>query len=155
MTNCARACGKSLTTYRDYEKGAKPPYEFLRTFIEVTECNPVWLLTGFGTIDGPAKFDSQVMATAFAVYVTNSNLAGMAAEAFGFRVDDVGLGGATWNVGDAGEAFGVADGTEMTILDLLLASNELSSAQGIYDMDTVLRTLANDVYTAINEGGDI
>ncbi|HDZ21692.1 hypothetical protein LCGC14_0698170 [marine sediment metagenome] len=108
-----------------------------------------------GTIDGPAKFDSQVMATAFAVYVTNSNLAGMAAEAFGFLVDDVGLGGATWNVGDAGEAFGVADGTEMTILDLLLYTNEKSSVLGIYDMDTVLRTLANDIYTAINEGGDI
>ena len=37
------------------------------------------------------KIDAQVMATALAAYVTNSNLAGNAAVAYGFLVDSGGL----------------------------------------------------------------
>jgi len=83
MTNCARACGKSLTTYRDYEKGAKPPYEYLRTFIEVTECNPVWLLTGFGSIDGPAdKYGATGIREAEAKYGAEGSVEIIKDEAF-------------------------------------------------------------------------
>ena len=67
------------------------------------------------------KVECQVLATAFAVYVTNSNLAGTTAESYGFLVDD-GVGTATWNVGTNGDAFGVANFSELTVLDLLLAA---------------------------------
>ncbi|MHC4561661.1 MAG: SdrD B-like domain-containing protein [Planctomycetota bacterium] len=102
-----------------------------------------------------AKVDSQVMAVAFAVYVTNGNLAGYAAEDYGFLVND-GVGVATWNVGDAGDAFGVDDNTEMKVIDLLLATDSMTT-NGVlyYSFDVMYRNLANEVYTAINEAGDI
>jgi len=104
---------------------------------------------------GPTKFDAQVMATAFAVYSTNSSLAGNAATAYGFLVTERGVGIALFNVGSGGAAFGVADGTEMTVMDILLATNEQSVEGRLYDLSTVLRSLANEVYSAINEAGDI
>jgi len=107
------------------------------------------------SVGGPRKVDCQVMATAFAVYVTNSNLAGNAAESFGFIVDNSGVGVATFNVGDCGDAFGVADNTEMTVLDMLLATDSMSVDGQLYDLDVYLRTLANQIYSAINESGDI
>ena len=107
------------------------------------------------TVNGPTKMDCQVMATAFAVYVTNSNLAGTTAASFGFLVTDGGVGTATWNVGDNGAAFGVANYTEMMVIDLLLATDDQAIDGVLYDMDAVLRTMANDVYSDINESGDI
>ena len=107
---------------------------------------------------GPAKLDAQVMATAFAVYSTNANLAGTTAESFGFIVTEGGVGVATINIGDAGEAFSVADYTEMMVIDILLATNNMSDdGDGVlYDLDDAfLRSLANMIYTSINEGGDI
>jgi len=104
---------------------------------------------------GPAKFDSQVMATAFAVYVTNSSLAGDAGTHYGFLVTDYGVGIATFNIGSSGEAFDVADNTDMAIMDILLATNEQSVDGQLYDLDGILRRLANEVYSAINEAGDI
>ncbi|MHC4986568.1 MAG: SdrD B-like domain-containing protein [Planctomycetota bacterium] len=107
------------------------------------------------TVNGPTKMDCQVMATAFAVYVTNSNLAGTTAASFGFLVTDDGVGTATWNVGDNGAAFGVANYTEMMVIDLLLATDDQAVDGVLYDLDAVLRTMANDVYSDINESGDI
>ncbi len=104
------------------------------------------------------------MGVALAVYVTNRNLAGSVAESFGFLVTDTGVGTATFDVGDAGEAFGVADNTLLAILDLLLATNAQTVDGVLYDQDgngdidtleQLLRSLANEVYTAINEAGDI
>lgn len=103
------------------------------------------------------KLEAQVMATALAVYVTNSTLAGTAAEAYGFTVTTNGVGTALFNVGDSGAAFEVADGTEMTVLDLLITTDRLSYG-GIlyYDEDSaitkMLRNLANQVYSEINQG---
>ena len=68
-------------------------------------------------------------------------------------------------MGDAGEAFDVADNTDVTVLDLLFATNANSVSGVLYDLDgdgdadddweSLLRTLSNDVYGAINEQGDI
>ena len=55
---------------------------------------------------GP-KLDAQVMATAFAVYVTDSDLASTNASQYGFIVTSAGTGAATFNVGSIGAAFGV------------------------------------------------
>ena len=100
-----------------------------------------------------------------ATYVTNSNLAAYAAVDYGFLVTEDGVGTSTFNVGDAGEAFDVADNTEMMVLDLLFATNDNSFDGVLYDLDgdgdadddleSLLRQLANDVFSAINESGDI
>ncbi len=104
---------------------------------------------------GPAKVDAQVMATAFAVYVTNLNLADNVAASYGFLVTDGGVGIATFNIGSSGLAFNVADDSEISIMDILLATNDQAVDGMLYDLDAVLRSLANEVYSAINEAGDI
>jgi hypothetical protein len=116
-------------------------------------------------LGGPVKVDAQIMAVALATYVTNQTLAGMTAASFGFLVSSNGVGTATFNVGNGGEAFDVADNTTLAVLDLLFATNTKSWNGVLYDVDndgdaddsweTTLRTLANDVYSAINESGDI
>ncbi len=104
---------------------------------------------------GPRKVDAQVMATALAVYVTNETLAATTAEAYGFLVSEYGLGAATFNVGDCGAAFGVADGTEISVLDMLRATDSMAVNGSLYDLDAVLRQMANEIYSSINEAGDI
>lgn len=120
---------------------------------------------------GPAKVDAQFMATALATYFTSSNLAGSTAVSYGFNVTDTGIGSKVVNVGSSGAAFGVADGTELTIMQLLLATNDMtdqpdsvSGAAKIYDLDgngdigdleAELRQEANLVYSLINEMGGI
>ena len=120
---------------------------------------------------GPAKVDAQFMAVALATYFTSSNLANDVAVDFGFNVTETGIGTKVVNVGTSGAAFNTVDGADVTIMQLLLATNaltdlpdELSGFAHIYDQDgdgqiddaeAVLRTLANDVYSAINEQGDI
>ncbi|MGD9854406.1 MAG: hypothetical protein AB7U20_05580 [Planctomycetaceae bacterium] len=116
-------------------------------------------------LGGPVKTDAQVFATALAVYVTNSTLAGNTAASYGFLVTEHGVGISTFNVGDSGKAFDVADYSTVSVLDLLLATNAKSHLGLLYDLDgdgdaddsleTLFRTLANDVYSAINEQGDI
>ena len=102
------------------------------------------------------ELDAQVLATAFAAYVTNSSLAGNTAAQYGFLVTQYGVGIATINVGTAGAAFGVADHTEMTIMDILLATNERADNGHLYyNVDVLLRQLANELYTGINEAGEI
>jgi hypothetical protein len=80
------------------------------------------------------KLDAQVLATAPAVYVTNASLAGTAAVPYGFLVTAGGVGAATFNVGARGEAFGVADGTALAVLDLLRAT-DLRPREGVLDQD--------------------
>jgi PKD repeat protein len=114
---------------------------------------------------GPAKMDAQVMATAFAVYVTNQSLAGTAAVTYGFLVTETGVGTRTFNVGNNGAAFGVADNSDVSVLDLLLAVNRRSHNGLLYDLDgdgdandgqeTTYRRMANDLFSEINEAGDI
>ncbi len=84
-------------------------------------------------------------------------------KAFNLVTED-GVGVRTFDVGTCGAAFGVANGTSLTVLDLLLATNEQTVNGILYDADgsgqtsaleVFLRTLANDLYTAINEAGRI
>jgi len=116
---------------------------------------------------GPAKVDAQFMAMALATYFTSSNLAGNVASDYGFNVTDTGIGTKVMNVGDNGTAFGVASGSDLTIMQLLLATNDLtdqpdnlSGFARIYDLngdgeideaEASLGRLANEVYSAINE----
>ena len=75
---------------------------------------------------GPAKVDAQSMALALSTYFTSSSLAGYVGAGYGFHVTDTGIGTKVVNVGDCGAAFGVADNTDRTIMQLLLATNELT-----------------------------
>jgi hypothetical protein len=113
---------------------------------------------------GPPKTDAQVMATALAVYVTNSTLGGSAGTAYGFAVSDYGVGARTFGVGSDGAAFGLANNARATVLDLLLAVDARSSNGLAYDLngnglissaEAAFRTMANDVFDGINEAGDI
>jgi len=114
---------------------------------------------------GSPKVDAQVLAVALATYVTNQTLAGTTATTFGFLVSEHGVGISTFNIGSSGAAFGIANGTVMTVLDILLASNARTTNGLLYDIDgdgfadnsleTLLRNLANKVYSAVNEQGGI
>jgi hypothetical protein len=115
-------------------------------------------------LGGPTKMDAQVMATAFAVYVTNSTLAGSTASSYGFMVTEYGVGISTFNVGFNGAAFEVEDNSDITVLDFLPKVNNFSINGILYDLngdgdamddlEILLRTMTNDVFSAINEQGD-
>jgi hypothetical protein len=114
--------------------------------------------------EGLPKLDAQILATALAVYVTNQNLAGTTATAYGFTVTAQSVGVATFNVGANGAAFGVANGATLSVMDILLATNARSCNGLLYDKDlsgeigrleTILREMANEVYSGINALGDI
>ncbi len=127
----------------------------------------VGLFQRTGGANGPPKLDSQVLALALAVYVTDQELAGTAAVSYGFEVTAAGVGAATYEVGSANRAaFGMApaQGTVLSVLDILEATDALSRHGRLYDVndsgtidkwEKALRSLANTVYAAINEQGGI
>ncbi len=98
------------------------------------------------------KLDAQVLATALSVYATNATLdnTGVASN-YGFIVSGNGLGTATVNVGSIGAAFGVANNSVLTVLNLLKATDAQAIGGLLYNGDDTLRKEANNVYSAINE----
>jgi hypothetical protein len=102
------------------------------------------------------KLDAQVLATALSVYATNATLdaTGVAAR-YGFTVSGDGLGAAAVNIGSDGDAFGVANNTTLTVMDLLLATDAQSINGVLYGGNTTRRAHANDVYSAVNQAGGI
>jgi hypothetical protein len=102
------------------------------------------------------KLDAQVLATALAVYVTDGTLdsTGVGTQ-YGFTVGGNGVGTSTFNVGANGAAFGVANNTTMTVMDLLLAADAQAVNGVLYNGDTAKRTMANNVFSAINQAGSI
>jgi ELWxxDGT repeat protein/VCBS repeat-containing protein len=102
------------------------------------------------------KLDAQVLATALAVYATNATLdsTGVAAQ-YGFTVSGDGVGAATWNVGSNGDAFGVANNTTMTVMDLLLATDAQAIKGLLYSGNTTKRNEANAVYSPLTQAGSI
>jgi len=113
---------------------------------------------------GPPKVDAQVLATALAVYVTNSQLAGNNAAAYGFQVSTNGVGYSSYNVSTNGAAFGVANGSSVTVMDLLLAVNLRTRRGLLFDTDDsgtistserTFREMANTVFSGINEVGNL
>ncbi|HZI51548.1 MAG TPA: Ig-like domain-containing protein, partial [Terriglobia bacterium] len=116
-------------------------------------------------LGGPVKMEAQVLAVALAVYVTDLDLAGTTATSYGFHVDSFGIGARTFNVGNNGEVFDLADGTHARIFDLLLAANRHAHNGILYDEDhdgdsnnsleVLFRTAANEVFSAINQNGSV
>jgi hypothetical protein len=104
---------------------------------------------------GP-KLDAQVLATALSVYATNATLdSTQAAAAYGFTVSGYGVGTATFNVGSNGDAFGVANNTTMTVMDLLLATDAQTVHGLLYNGNTTRRNEATNVYGSLNQAGGI
>ena len=97
-----------------------------------------------------------MLATALSVYATNAALDPTKADAqYGFTVTGAGLGAVSVNVGVDGDAFGVANNTTMTVMDLLLATDAQAVNGVLYGGNTTRRKEANDVYSALNEGGGL
>ena len=102
------------------------------------------------------KLDAQVLATALAVYATNATLDGTAvAASYGFVVSGDGVGAATWSVGSAGDAFGVANNTSLTVMGLLLATDDQAIMGLLYNGNAARRNEANAVYSALNQAGSV
>lgn len=101
------------------------------------------------------KLDAQALAVAFAVYVTNTSLAGNVAVGYGFEVSRFGTGASTYSVGSNGAAFGVPNNTRLTVLQILQAADARAVNGVLYDGDTSLRNKANTVFDGINRDGDI
>jgi SdrD B-like domain/Bacterial Ig-like domain (group 3) len=102
------------------------------------------------------KLDAQVLATALSVYATNTTLDNtQAATKYGFTVSGYGVGTATFNVGSNGAAFGVANNTTVTVMDLLLAADRLAVDGLLYNGDATDWNLANNVFSALNQAGSI
>jgi hypothetical protein len=102
------------------------------------------------------KLDAQVLATALAVYATNATLDNTAvAASYGFVVSGDGVGAATWNVGSNGDAFGVANNMTMTLMGLLLATDDQAINGLLYNGNATKRNEANAVYSALNQAGSI
>src|SRR5205823_11334602 len=102
------------------------------------------------------KLDAQVLATALSVYVTNATLdPTQAAAKYGFTVSGYGVGTATFNVGSNGDAFGVANNTTMTVMDLLLAADARAVGGVLYNSNSAKRDMANNVFGAINQAGHV
>lgn len=119
------------------------------------------LLRWWGAVR-PRLLEVRVLAVALSVYVTNETLADTTAQAYGFVTSPYGLGASTFNVGDNGDAFGVDDDTNVTVLDLLLASNERAFEGLLHDADesgTIdsselsMRRMANQAYLGIIRAG--
>ena len=99
---------------------------------------------------------AQVLATALSVYVTNATLdPTLVAQGYGFKVSGTGLGTTTFGVGCGGAAFGVANGTTMTVIDLLRATDAQVVHGRLYNGDDDLRREARDLYTDLLQAGNI
>ena len=61
----------------------------------------------------------------------------------------------SFNVGSNGAAFGVANNTMLTVMDLLLATDAQAVNGVLYGGNTTKRNMANDVYSAVNQAGGI
>jgi hypothetical protein len=109
--------------------------------------------TVFRAKGGP-KLEAQVLNLAFAVYVTDSDLAGTVATRYGFKVSAGGTGSMTWNVGKAGAAVGVANGTTLTVMQILQGLSARASGGVVWAGSHGMRSVANDLVDAINRFGD-
>ena len=93
-----------------------------------------------------------MLNVALDVYATSTTLGGATAAAYGFQTSASGLGGATVNVGASGSAFGVANNSTQTVLDLLDDANN-RSPNGVLFGSNPVRNQADTVFNAILKGG--
>ncbi|MCP4889375.1 MAG: hypothetical protein GY904_22525 [Planctomycetaceae bacterium] len=116
---------------------------------------------------GSGKLDARFMEPAFNVHFSNRNLGGDLGEKYRFDGSETGFGGRIINVGCNRKAFSVANGTDMTVMQILLATNRLTDQAdeetgftSIYDRngdgnidqdESELRKMAKSVYRLIGK----
>jgi hypothetical protein len=105
-------------------------------------------------LTGP-KLDASVMTIALSMYVTNGNLAGTAGIRYGFVVSDLGVGESKWNIGNSGLAFGVPNGTDVRVADMLRATDAFTADGTLYAGDRTLRGLAHSAYAELLDAGKL
>jgi len=104
------------------------------------------------------KVYAQVLANALAVYATTPSLGGAAAVQYGFNVSATGTGSVTFNIGANGDAFGVPDGTPLTVMQILTILNAKAKNGILFFGDPNQQNLINEANTVadgINQSGDI
>jgi hypothetical protein len=95
------------------------------------------------------KTDAQVMCLALGCYFTSTSLGGGTGPVkFGFNQTPGGTGVKMFNVGSYGTSLGLQNNTSYTILQILQAANNVRCGNQN-------ATLPNDLFDAINTGGDI
>ncbi len=95
-----------------------------------------------------AKTKAQIMASALAVYVTNSTLAGNTATASGFNVSTTGTGAKLYNVGAYGAPVGLVNYQSYSVMTLLKQAN-LRTKLGNFSSNAF-----NSIFDGINIKGD-
>jgi hypothetical protein len=98
---------------------------------------------------------AQVLVCAFNCYVTNSTLCSTVACNYGFTVCAGGSGNCMFNVWDYGQAAGAANNTVMSVMQIVLYCNTRAVNGSLYNGNTNLQSQADDLFTAINQAGDI
>jgi hypothetical protein len=98
-------------------------------------------------------FETQVLATALNVYATTLSLGGAAGQPYGFLVTAGGLGSATFNVSIAGPAFGVPNGTTLTVFQILKAADGQAVRGVLNGGNLILQVETWAVFLAINDAG--
>jgi hypothetical protein len=105
------------------------------------------------------KPETEALAMALAVYVTNSTLAGTTGTSYGFAVSSTGLATATVNVGSSGIALGTDNNLVVSVGELLSRINAHARKGLIWDADgngsfsaaeSVLRNLTCTLLDTIN-----
>jgi len=104
---------------------------------------------------GGTRAQAQVLATALNVYATTLSLGGTAGQAYGFSVSATGLGARSYNVGNDGAAFGVANNTTLNVFELLLAVNKKAVKGVLYNGDGTLQAQCADLFNSLDQTGSI
>jgi uncharacterized repeat protein (TIGR01451 family) len=99
--------------------------------------------------------NAQVLACAFNCYATNTTLCGSVAVNYGFNVEAGGCGNKMFNVWTYGQAFGVANNSVLSVTQILQYANAKSSSGNIDCGNSTMQWETADVFTAINQAGDI
>jgi hypothetical protein len=98
--------------------------------------------------------DVQMLAAALNVYASTASLGGAQGSAGGFQATAEGLGASSFDVGNDGAAFGVANGTTLNVYQLLRAVNQQAVGGVLWNSDAHLRDLAEDLFEHLNHRDD-
>jgi hypothetical protein len=111
--------------------------------------------------NGPNNTYLQAFAVALGIYADTTSLGGQTlinnglAAKYGFKVTVAGGGNATYNVGNNGAAFGVPNGTTLTVYQIMAAADANYSGGVFYGGSQSLTSDLNNVLDGINSKGDI
>ena len=113
------------------------------------------LMLSLYTAGSTKSADANVLATALSVYATTSSLGGSAGAAY-FDVTSAGLGAATFNVQSWGGAFGITDGSNRTVMQLLQLANSNASSSGVLNNGySSLKAETLSMFDFINDRGGV